>query len=316
MSCEANEIGASRVTRIFVTQFVQHPALDMTVKGIVDGLNQHGYEMNKNLLLRRESAQGSSVLASQIATKFVSQEPDLVVALGTVSAQSFGKYARDGKIKLVFSSITDPLKSGLVDSMSRPGRSTAGVSNFVPLEPQLELFKRLQPNLRKLGFIYNPSELNSTSLLKSLQILSPQFNLVVVPQAANKTSDIPQSTMKLIKHVDAIFISNDNTALSALGGIIKIANAHKKPVYVSDTDAVANGALAALGPNQYKIGLQTAELIVDILKGGELGHIPVQSPDGVELYLNEDVAVMMGIQIPDDLRGNAVKIIRGGDERQ
>ena len=97
---------------------------------------------------------------------------------------------------------------------------------------------------------------------------------------------------KLVAHVDAIFILNDSTALSALRTIITAATKVKIPVYVSDTDAVKLGALAALGPNQYDIdiGLQTASIIVRTLKGEDLGTIPVGFPNNTELFLNESAA--------------------------
>jgi putative ABC transport system substrate-binding protein len=130
----------------------------MTTKGIIDGLEQNGYKRGVNLDLRVESAQANSALSSQIAAKFVSQDPDIVVGVATISAQSFAKYAKENKAKLVFSSVTDPLKAELVQSLDKPGNNTSGVSNFVELEPQIKLFQQIQSNLKRLGFLYNPSE--------------------------------------------------------------------------------------------------------------------------------------------------------------
>jgi len=138
--------------------------------------------------------------------------------------------------------------------------------------------------------------------------LIPIF-LTLVLQTANKTSEVAQAATKLAANVDAIFISNDSTALSALQAIIKAATKVKVPVYVSDTDAVGLGALAALGPNQYKVGLQTAEIIVRCLKGEDLGTIPVAFPSGTELYLNEAAAQEIGFKFTDTLKDKASKII-------
>jgi putative ABC transport system substrate-binding protein len=91
-----------------------------------------------------------------------------------------------------------------------------------------------------------------------------------IPDYNLQTSEVYQSAVKLSLLVDAIFISNDNMALSALKTIIKAANAQQIPVFVSDTDIVKDGALAALGPNQYEIGKQTARLIAKILEGEDI----------------------------------------------
>lgn len=297
------------IQKVYISQLVAHPALDNTTKGIRDGLEQNGYKQGVNLDLRIESAQANPALAAQIASKFVGQKADIVVGVATISAQSFMKYARDNKTKLVFSSVTDPLQAELVQSLEKPGNQTSGVSNFIALEPQLQLFMRIAPAMKRLGFLYNPSEVNSLSLIKQLEILCPQFGITLVLQAANKTSDVAQAATELAGRVDAIFISNDSTALSALQTIIRAANKVKVPVFVSDTDAVEQGALAALGPNQYKVGLQTAQIIVRALKGEDLNRIPVEFPNQTELYLNEEAAEKLGIQFTEELKSMAAELI-------
>lgn len=296
--------------KIYISQFVEHPALDMTTKGIIDGLEKNGYKRGVNLDLRVESAQANAALASQIAAKFVGKGADVVVGVATISAQSFIKYAKDNQVKLVFSSVTDPMQAELVQSLDKPGNNISGVSNFVPLEPQIKLFQTIQPNLKRLGFLYNPSEANSLSLIKTLEEICPKFGIKLVLQIANKTSEVPQAATKLAANVDAIFISNDNTALSALQVIINLATKVQVPVYVSDTDAVELGALAALGPNQYKIGLQTAQMIVRVLQGEEISNMPVEFPANTEFYLNETAAENLQIKLTDELTSTAAKIIR------
>lgn len=298
------------IKKVYINQFVEHPALNKTTEGIIEGLRQNGYQKGVNLDLRVESAQANSALASQIATKFINQNAEVVVGVATLSAQSFAKYAKNNKTQLVFSSVTDPIQAGLVKNLNQPKNNTSGVSNFVPLEPQLELFKTLNPHLKRLGFLYNPSEVNSLSLITKLRLLCPKLGITLVLQTAHKTSEIPQAATKLASQVEAIFISNDSTALSALSTIIKASNKAKIPVYVSDTDAVALGALAALGPNQYQIGIQTANIIARVLKGENIGMIPVEFPKETELYLNEEAALKLGIRLPEALKEKAAKLIQ------
>jgi putative ABC transport system substrate-binding protein len=299
--------------KVLISQIVEHPALDVTVKGIIDGLEQNGYKKGKNLEVRIESAQGNPALAAQIAAKFINQNPDMVVGVGTVTAQSFIKYASEGKVKMAFSSITDPLQAGLVKSLDKPGNNISGVSNFVKLEPQIELFQKIQPTLKRFGILYNPGELNSISIVKRLEELCPKYGITLVKQTANKTAEVAQASTKLAANVDAIFISNDNTALSALRSVIMAANKAKIPVYVSDTDAVELGALAALGPNQYQVGLQTGKIIARSLKGENIGAIPVEFPNVTDLYVNEEAAKILAIKIPDDIKARAVKVITGSN---
>ncbi len=300
---------AKTVKKVYINQLVQHPALDMTTKGIIDGLAELGYINGKNLDLKIDNAQGDTILANQISARLVSLNPDVVVGNPTITAQSFVKYAKEGKVKLVFTSVTDPVGAKIVNRLDQPGDNVTGVSNFVAVEPQIEMFQKIKPTMKKLGFLYNPGELNSITLLNMLKEICPRYGLEVIGITASKTSEVYQSAVKLSLLVDAIFISNDNMALSALKTIIKAANAQQIPVFVSDTDIVKDGALAALGPNQYEIGKQTARLIARILNGEDINKMNVEFPKGTELFLNQSAAAKLGIVFPKELLAKADKII-------
>ncbi len=287
----AGSLKAAPSSKVFISQIVEHPALDSTAHGIQDSLKAAGFN---NLDIRLESAQANSALAAQIASKFISQNPTVVVGIGTGSAQSFMPYVNKQKIALIFSSVTDPQSAGL--------DKVAGVSNFIPLEPQLALFKKLQPNLKRLGILYNPGESNAVSIVQKLARLCPTLGLTLIQQSVNKTADVAQAATKLAAQVDAILISNDNTALSALPSVIQAANKAKIPVYVSDTDAVAKGALAALGPDQYQVGVQTGLMITKVLNGTPITDIGIEFPENTELYLNPKTAQQLNINIPSDLK--------------
>jgi putative ABC transport system substrate-binding protein len=286
---------ATERPRVCILKIVDHKALDETARGIRDTVS--------NADVRVESAQGNPSLALQISQKFVRQKAPVVVAIGTVAAQSFAKFARPDQ-KLVYSSVTDPGKAGLMGNAN-----IGGVSNFVPLEPQLDLFRRIQPQLKKLGILYNPGETNSASIVEKLRQLCPTRGIRLVEQTATKSAEVPQAAATLAGRVDAIFISNDNTALGALPAIIRAANERKIPVYVSDTDAVALGCLAALGPNQYQVGVQTGEMLKRIW-GGELpASLPHETVATMELFINVRAAQLLGIRLEPNLLREAKEII-------
>lgn len=300
----------AEMKKVYVNQIVEHPALDQTAKGIKDGLEKRGYKQGENLDFRVESAQGNIALASQISTKFVNQGADVTVGIGTPSAQSLVKAANEGKTKMVFSSITDPLSATLVTKLSGSNSNVTGMSNKVDVVPQFELFKELLPNLKTIGFIYNPADANSIQQLDDVNVASKKLGLTIVPQAVNKTSDVPQAATRLAGKTDALFVYGDNTTLAALESVIMAANKEKKPVFVADTDAVELGALAALGPNQYDLGLDTAVMIADILDGKDINSIDVGFPNGLELFINQDAADKLGYTFSDEVKAKAAKVIK------
>ena len=310
LSANENKPSHTEKKKVLISQVVDHPALNMTTNGIIDALSSNGFKRGENIEIRVESAQANGALASQIASKFINQNPDVVVGVGTLSAQSFARYRQKDKIQILFSSVTDPQEAGLVNHLNEPNKNISGVSNFVALLPQIELFKKIQPDLKNLGILYNPGEINSVSILNKLDALSSSMGITITKQAVAKTADVAQASIKLSKICDAIYISNDNTALSSLQIIIKIANESKTPVYVSDTAALSLGALAALGPSQYEIGLQTGGMIVRSLKGEDVGMMPVEFPNKTELFINLKAAKILGIIIPDALQKSATQIVK------
>ncbi len=300
---------ANEPIKIYINQLVAHPALDKTAQGIMDTLGEYSKAKSVRIELKLENAQGDSKLANQISSRFISNNPDIVVGIATVSAQSLAKYAKSSKAKLVFSTVTDPLSAGLVEKLKSPGGNITGVSNYIDLEPQLRLFKKILPSMQKIGFIYNSGESNSVIIAERLDILCKKMKIKLVKITAAKSSDVPQAAMKICAQVDAVFISNDNTALSAMKSIVKEANKYKIPVFVSDTDAVQDGAIAALGPNQYEVGKQTADIIIQIIEGKNIGKIDVQYPKDNELYLNAKAAKLIGINFPQELLEQAENVI-------
>ena len=279
---------------IGINQIVSHPALDKTCQGILDELKEFPPKTEQPLKILRENAQGQLIIASQIAQKFKGKKVDIIVALGTTAAQASLRATKEKEILVVFSSVTDPLEAGLLKKLDRPEGRITGVSNFMPLKDQLFLIQDMVPSLKKLGLIYNPGEANSVSLVKKIKHLAKEIGITIVEATALKTSDIAQATRSLQPKVQAILVTNDNTALSAFATITKITTETKTPLFVSDTDMVNQGALAALGPDQYQIGRQTGKMVRRLLEGERIQNIPVEYPEKINLALNPDIAKKIG----------------------
>lgn len=281
--------------RISILQIVDHPALNRTRDGIKDGLAKEGFKVGGNLILEIQSAQGNPAIAAQIAQKFVSDKADIVVALGTTAAQAAKAAAKGSSVVIVFSSITDPLSAKLVESWENPGENISGISNFVPVRPRFEFFRTLLPRLNSLGIVYNPGDANSLALLQEMEETAKEMGIELKTATASKTSEVFSAAQNLASKVDALFINNDNTALAAFDSVVRAGNMAQKPVFVSDLDVLEQGALASLGPDQYELGLQTAQMITRILKNPSQPLPPVESAQKIESKVNDDQAKKLKI---------------------
>ncbi|AEI88789.1 ABC transporter substrate-binding protein [Candidatus Midichloria mitochondrii] len=270
---------------VVILQVVEHDALNSTRKGIEDYLRRCCSRFGTGY----ENAQGNTTLALQIGKRVTTARPKLIVAIGTIAAQAFLK---NDQIPVIFSSVTDPVSAGLIKDLKETATNFAGVSNMINIEPQLKLIVDILPQAKKIGVIYNSTEANSMEILRRVKESAKDFNLEILEAVISSSNDVIVATQSLIhKQIDAIFVSNDNTALSSIRGITKIASSFMVPVFCSDVDTIKNGVLAAFGPDQYKIGIQTGKIIEKVLLGKKTTYeLPVEFPEKIELKINMKVA--------------------------
>lgn len=292
---------------VAVTQIVEHPSLDATRQGIQDELAAAGLKAGETLKWEWESAQGNPSTAAQIANKFVGENPDVIVAIATPSAQASVAVARN--IPVIFSAVTDPIGAKLVNNLEKPGGLVTGVTDLSPINKQLDLIQEITPTVKRLGVIYNSGEANSVSLVDLLKIEATKRGLTVVETTANRSSDVATSARSLVGKVEAIYIPTDNTIVSALESVVQVGFDNDIPVYAGDTDSVKRGAMAGLSFNYYDVGRQTGKLVLQVLNGENPGDIPVKSVEELQLLINQKSAKKMGVKIPEFVLKKAIQTI-------
>lgn len=291
----------SNIKKVAITAIVEHPALDAVRKGVIEELKAEGYEEGKNLQLDFQSAQGNTATAGQIAKKFAGSKPDVIVTIGTPSAQSMVASSRT--IPIVYAAVTDPVSAKLVPSWEASKTNVTGVSDELPLPAQIEIMKKTVPNLKSVGYVYSPGEINSTVVMKQLQTLLAKDGIALVSVPAQRTTDVPQAAKSLQGKVDLIYTSLDNNVVSAYESMYKVAKDMKMPLVASDTGSVKRGASIALGVNYHELGVATGKIVGRILKGEKPGDIPSQrmSVDQLELLVSKSHAAEQGITLSEEL---------------
>ncbi|MDR1968385.1 MAG: ABC transporter substrate-binding protein, partial [Burkholderiaceae bacterium] len=139
---------------VAVTAIVEHPALDATRDGIKEALKEAGFVEGQNLKWQYQSAQGNTGTAAQIARKFIGDQPSVIVGIATPSAQAL--VAATKTVPIVFATVTDPVGAQLIKSWDASGTNVAGVSDQLALDKQVDLIKRVVPNAKRVGMVYNP----------------------------------------------------------------------------------------------------------------------------------------------------------------
>mgnify|MGYP000523254192 CR=1 FL=1 len=291
---------------VAITAIVEHPALDAVRQGAIEELGAAGYKEGENLTINFQSAQGNMATAGQIAKQFVADNPDAIIAIATPSAQAVVSGTSD--IPVIFSAVTEPVEAKLVPKLDGSGTNVTGASDVLPLEPQVDLIKELLPNVKNIGFVYSPGEVNSTVTLKNLKAITSAQGINIVEAPAQKSSDIAMAAQSLAGKVDVIYTSTDNNVINAYEALAQVAKEAKIPLVSSDPSVVERGAAVALGVNYLDLGRETGKITARILKGEKAGDIPVYAAQKLDLFVSKKYAAEQGITVPQSIIDRAQKV--------
>ena len=299
------EMTKKAIPTVGIIQLVEHQALDSANKGFVDAMKERGFVEGKTVKYDQQNAQADQSNLQNISQRFVNDKVDLICAIATPAAQSVAN-ATD-TIPIVGTAITDYEVAKLVKSSDKPGTNVTGTTDMNPVGKQLELILKFVPNAKKIGTIYNSSEVNSQIQVELLKKLAKAKGIEVEEATVSTVNDIQQAGQSLIANkVDAIYVPTDNVVASAMPVLAGITNEAKLPVICGEASVVKNGALATVGIDYYKLGLQTGDMAADILeKKSKPQDMPIQSLKDMTYTVNERVAKEIGVTVPKDILAKA-----------
>lgn len=288
-----------KVIKIGAIQLVEHPALDASYKGFIDGLKEAGYEDGKNIKIIYENAQGEQANCVTIADKLVSQRCDLIFAIATPAAQAVAN--KTETIPVLVTAVTDPKTAGLVESNEKPGTNVSGTSDLTPCMEQIKLLKKLIPDAKKIGLLYCSSEENSKFQISIAKKACDMNGLKYVDATVSNTNEVQQVVQSLVGKVDAIYSPTDNMIASTMATVALVTTPAKIPVIVGEDGMCQGGGLATYGINYYELGKQTAKMAVEVFNGKKPRDMPIQYLSKCDFTYNKETAAALGITIPADL---------------
>ena len=304
-SNENKETDSKKQKNIGITQLVEHPSLDKAKKGFIKALEDKGYKDGDNIKIDFQNAQNDMPTTQSIASKFVSDKKDLIYAISTPSAQAAYNATKD--IPIIMTAVTDPVEAGLVKSLEKPGGNVSGTSDYLSIDKTLELVKTLTPKAKKIGVIYNTSEVNSKIQVDSLHDYAKKNNYEVVEKGISSSSEVNQAISSLVGKIDVLYVPTDNLVASSMPIVSKIATENKIPVIAAESGPVEKGALACQGINYEKLGYKTGEMAVKILNGESVSDMPVATSDDTDIIVNEDILKALGMEKPSNENISYVK---------
>lgn len=291
----------NKAVNIGILQLIDHDALNGARDGFIASLKDAGYVEGQNLNLDIQNAQGDQSNLKSMSQRFVSNNVDLILAISTPAAQSVA--SETTSIPILVTAVTDLVDAKLVDSNEKPGANITGTNDMNPIKDQIDLLKKLVPEAKTIGLLYTSGESNSSLQASIANDVAKELELEVIEKTVTTSNDVQQVAQSLVTKVDAIYIPTDNILASSMPIIADIAKTNKIPIICGEPNMVKSGGLATIGIDYYKLGYQTGNMALKILKGEAVpADMPIESLKDMEYIINEQSVNDIGITIPEDLK--------------
>ena len=265
------------------------------------GLRQHGYVEGKNIALEVRSANGRYEALPALARELVAAKVDVIVAFGTPPSQA--AKAATTTIPIVMAGVGDPLGTGLVTSLARPGGNLTGTSNLSPplVVKRLELLKECHPELRRAGLLANPANPAQAATMRAAEGASQSLKIELGQYEVRSLDEIRGVLASMrADRAEAVVLGNDPLLIQNADAIAEMA-AKQRIRSAGNREFAEAGGL--IGYGSINDVLRHAATYVDkILKGAKPGDLPIEQPSKYEVFLNLKTAKAADFAIPASFR--------------
>ena len=305
---------AQPTTKIFRLGYLAGSSLTVNaarIEAFLQGLRELGYLQGKNIALEYRAAEGKSERYPALASELVSLKVDVIVTAGAASTRA----AREATstIPIVMVQDSDPVDSGFVASLARPGGNITGLSTLAPeiSGKRLELLKEIVPKLSRVATLGTSNYPGNAQSLKETELAAAAFGVRVQYLDTLGPQDIePAFRAASRENADAVLLLQSFVLNSHRKQIVNLAIKSRLPAIYYSPEWVKDGGLMSYGVSFTDLNLRAAGYVDKILKGATPADLPVEQPTKFELIINLKAAKRIGLTIPPNVLARADRVIR------
>ena len=278
------------------------------------GLRDVGYVEGRNFVSEYRDAEEKLERLPALAAELVALKVDVIVASGTLAALAAKQATRT--LPIVFSPAGDPVGSGLVTSLARPGGNVTGLSAFAPelVGKRLELLKQAVPGVSRVAVLWQPGafgERTEKDTLKRAEVAARDLSVPLQFVEARAPADFAKAFSDMSRErAGALAVLGSNMFVSERRRLVDLAAEKRLPAVYSARELVDAGGLMSYGANLADLNRRAATYVDRILKGTKPADLPVEQPTKFELIINLKTAKALGLTIPQSVLGRADEVIQ------
>lgn len=297
-ACGSNEAAdASSEYVVGICNYVDDASLNQICDNIQNRLAEIGTEKGVNFTVKYDNCMADANVMEQIISDFIADDVDLMVGVATPVAMAMQADTEDNQIPVIFAAVSDPLATGVVESLEAPGANVTGTSDFLDTTAVMNLIFAANPEADKIGLLYDLGQDASTTAINDAKAYLDAKNIEYVERTGTTVDEVSLAADALIAdEVDAIFTPSDNTIMQAELTIYeKLADAGI-PHYTGADSFALNGAFLGYGVDYANLGVETANMIAEVLLDGkEPATLPVKTFDNGTATINTEVCEKLGL---------------------
>jgi len=281
-------------------------------EAFLQGLRDLGYVEGQNLVIEHRGAERQLERLPELAAALVRLQVAVIVTTGGLPATRAAQRATS-TIPIVMADAGDPVGSGLVASLARPGGNVTGLSVLDPglTEKRLQLLKEVAPTIAHVAVLYNPSFPATVVMLRDAQAAAPTLGLSILPMEVQASDELDTQFAAMISQgADAVLTFGDPFASMLRTRILDLAAKNRLPAMHVLRDFVQGGGLMAYGPSFPNLYRRAAYYVDRILQGAKPADLPVEQPMRFELVINLKAAKALGLTIPPVVLFQADEVIQ------
>jgi putative tryptophan/tyrosine transport system substrate-binding protein len=276
-----------------------------------NGLRQLGYIEGQNIHIEYRYAAGKIEHLKELAAELVSLKPDVIVAANTQSIEASRRTTKT--IPIVFPVTFDPVASGFVASLARPGGNLTGLTtlNQEVAGKRVELLKEILPKLSRLAIFRDPTNTGSLFALKETEAATNHLGIRTQTLEVRHSDEFDGAVKTAIKErAEALILLPDNLFIRQPAPMIELVTKNRLPTMFGDHESVEAGGLMYYGANLADLYRRAATYVDKILKGTKPADLPVEQPTKFEFVINLKTAKQIGLTIPPNVLARADKVIK------
>jgi putative ABC transport system substrate-binding protein len=275
-----------------------------------EGLLSLGYEEGRNIHIEYRWADGDYDRFPALIAELLAAKVEVIVTAGTPAAQAVKRATTT--VPLVMVAVGDPVGTGIVKSLARPGSNITGLSSIATdLEgKRLELLRELMPTLSRVAIFWNPVNAFHNGSMKEAHAAAAKLKITLLPIEVRRAEDFDAAFQVLLKErPEALHILADRVFLHDREPFMAFATTHRIPSISAYRELVQAGGLMSFGPSYEHMHRRAADYVDKILKGAKPGDLPVEQPTKFDLRVNLKTAKTIGLKVPDAFLLRADEVI-------